>query len=781
AATHLAKSPFRELPGDILTSIRRQNRGRANGLFMDSIDIFIRLVKKDDNKINKALRLLFRRIYNGQVRSSIIPYLNNTYLCCLYKDVTDPTQLRPIGVPTAIRRIITNHVANATRTGLARHLAPINLAVGVNGGMDFIVKASQLATERYITGPQCRGEAPTRSFVSLDLVNMFNEVSREVMFYIIRVKFPHVLPLVVLLYRDPGTVFFKMADGTLNTQTVEEGLNQGCLLSAVLAALVLQEVVQPILDKLNHRAATRRRQRNKYDDGAGGESHPMAYIDDLGVFIPHEDLLFFLTEFHRVGPGYGCSLNTRKTRVMTLTSGASAIPAIALQYGQAVADQVQEAINKFSCKEVVIDGTKVLDADGIVMMEPHEVCDGLCLLGQPIGSLDYTIKFFDDRMAENAATATKLLEAVPDHQTALRLFSQCTLHKLPHLLGSEVLYRFLRSSHDAWNRWSGPLAVGIDEMANNFLAKLTQHESIPHTSLLIAYISVAQGGLGMMDAMSRAIPDFLLTMAHATRFAKYGISFDDDKAPLQLPRSLGDLFCRSVNVDSKFLENYDALAVEVAVPCAPKRCTDQLDYLEKHGLFKSARDRLKQAASTHRRSALETCAPASLKNDLDEILIASSSYPLIAMSRSNPSHHKLNDLFIINLKMKLHLPLFPPGNATKCLCGVTIDPHGKHIFCCRRVSKMACHNRVRDGTAPIVKEVLTTAGFIGSSSRMEIEPRRVVEDLPSLRPFDMAFRPVPSFKHTHIPPCPFTQIGVDVTITSPKGHVPPSRSGAASN
>ncbi|KAL7524027.1 hypothetical protein ACHAXR_000408, partial [Thalassiosira sp. AJA248-18] len=79
------------------------------------------------------------------------------------------------------------------------------------------------------------------------------------------------------------------------------------------------------------------------------------------------------------------------------------------------------------------------------------------------------------------------------------------------------------------------------------------------------------------------------------------------------------------------------------------------------------------------------------------------------MSRSNPSHRKPNDLFIINLKMKLHLPLFPPGNAPKFLCGVTIDPHGKHIFCCRRVSKMACHNRVRDGTAPIVKEVLTTA------------------------------------------------------------------------
>ncbi|KAL7533492.1 hypothetical protein ACHAXR_005267, partial [Thalassiosira sp. AJA248-18] len=420
--------------------------------------------------------------------------------------------------------------------------------------MDFIVKASQLATERYITGPQQRGEAPTRCFVSLDLVNMFNEVSREVVFDIIRDKFPHVLPLVDLLYCGPGTVFFKMADGTWNTQSVEEGLNQGCPLSAVLAALVLQEVVQPILNKLNRRAAARRRSRNRYDDGAGGESHPMAYIDDLGMRT-----------------SFSSSLNSNglaqtMTRIMTSTSGLSALPAIAQQFGQDIADQVQEAINRFSRKEVCIDGEKVFDDDGTPITTPHEVCDGLCLLGQPIGSLEYAVKFFDEKLAENKATANALLEAVPDHQTALRLFSQCTLHKLPHLLGSEVLYRFTRSSHDEWNRWSGPLAVGIDEMANAFLSKLTQHATIPHTSLLIAYISIAQGGLGMMDAMSRAIPDFVLTMAHATRFAKFGISFDDDKPSLKLPQSLGDLFrCSVNNVNSKFLARYDALAVEVAV------------------------------------------------------------------------------------------------------------------------------------------------------------------------------------------------------------------------
>ena len=48
--------PLKQIPGDIISSIRRQNKGRANGLFMDSLDLFIRLVDRDCVKINKALR-----------------------------------------------------------------------------------------------------------------------------------------------------------------------------------------------------------------------------------------------------------------------------------------------------------------------------------------------------------------------------------------------------------------------------------------------------------------------------------------------------------------------------------------------------------------------------------------------------------------------------------------------------------------------------------------------------------------------------------------------------
>ena len=89
------------------------------------------------------------------------------------------------------------------------------------------------------------------------------------------------------------------------------------------------------------------------DDDAGGESHPMAYIDDAGAAVPHEDVEFFFDEFTKLGPQFGCHLNTVKTRITTCsTSGSSALPAIEHEYGTLIADSLRRAIVKYSVSEV---------------------------------------------------------------------------------------------------------------------------------------------------------------------------------------------------------------------------------------------------------------------------------------------------------------------------------------------------------------------------------------------------------------------------------------------
>ena len=151
------------------------------------------------------------------------------------------------------------------------------------------------------------------------------------------------------------------------------------------------------------------------------------------------------------------------------------------------------------------------------------------------------------------------------------------------------------------------------------------------------------------------------------------------------------------------------------------------------------------------------------------------------MTRSDPSHRLSKYLFTIQLKQKLHLEIFDPAKCPTCLCGEQIDPFGKHIFCCRRVSKKVAHDRIRDEIAPVLQQVLLSGGYISRGSKMEIEPKGVVPDLPSLRPFDLAFRPAPSLKHTHLPTCPYTQVGFDVTITPPRGLHPSQRGVASRN
>ena len=92
-------------------------------------------------------------------------------------------------------------------------MLPYNFAVGIDNGMDFVLKASQLAVEKYITKKEKKGQPPSCCFISLDLSNMFNEISRDIFLEIIERKYPELLPLVSMLYGKEGTVFFKVVDG----------------------------------------------------------------------------------------------------------------------------------------------------------------------------------------------------------------------------------------------------------------------------------------------------------------------------------------------------------------------------------------------------------------------------------------------------------------------------------------------------------------------------------------------------------------------------------------
>ena len=142
--------------------------------------------------MEKAIRLtkLFSLVANKQVPEGFQAILRRTYLVALEKDPDDKTKLRPLGVPSAIRRIAAAAVLSEYSSVIAENLLPFNFAVGVSGGCDVIAKTMQLGVDKYNTEPEQCNNLPTRALASLDLVNMFNAISREELREIVANDFP---------------------------------------------------------------------------------------------------------------------------------------------------------------------------------------------------------------------------------------------------------------------------------------------------------------------------------------------------------------------------------------------------------------------------------------------------------------------------------------------------------------------------------------------------------------------------------------------------------------
>ncbi len=126
-----------------------------------------------------------------------------------------------------------------------------NYAAGIPDGMSFIVKAMQLAIEKFIDAPQRTNQSPTRAAVFFNLTNQFNSVSRSEFFNVIAEHFPKLLPLTTLFYSNANTVHHKWSGGTWRQLLMEEGVTQGCPLSPLFASFMVACLLEPI-DALLH-------------------------------------------------------------------------------------------------------------------------------------------------------------------------------------------------------------------------------------------------------------------------------------------------------------------------------------------------------------------------------------------------------------------------------------------------------------------------------------------------------------------------------------------------
>jgi hypothetical protein len=117
-------------------------------------------------------------------------------------------------------------ILNEYAPTFADYLLPYNYAIGVNGGIDLIIKTIQLATDKYIIDLENNAKLPTRALVSLDIKNMFNAVSRERLREIISEKFPTLEAYADLIYDGAGETFVRLENGEWTVIPVTEGFRK---------------------------------------------------------------------------------------------------------------------------------------------------------------------------------------------------------------------------------------------------------------------------------------------------------------------------------------------------------------------------------------------------------------------------------------------------------------------------------------------------------------------------------------------------------------------------
>jgi hypothetical protein len=398
------------LPGDICRTMKIAAKNKGTGVNSDSIDLLTLLVKSNIPTVKDDLRFIFDLIFQNKLPPKIQHYFTDVYLFCLHKSPTDPTKLRPLGIPTAIRRIVASHVARTLKSKFASHLLPYNYAVGIPDGSSFVVKAMQLSIEKYIGLPQKNGEIPLRAAIFFDLTNQFNSVSRQEFFHIIATHFPELLPLTLLFYDNPMMVHLKWEDGSLRQLMMKEGFSQGCPLSPLFASFVVACLIEPIDKLLRDCAAERLHNGDPGDDGFGGISHLLGYVDDISSCVYLPDLQFLCNTLKRNGDQVGCFINPFKTRILTSCSGNSPLESL-LHTNRNLATEVIDTIARFSAEPHPTSPSEP--------PTPVELLSGFRLLGHPVGSPSFAREFFTTCLATVKSNVESIHSSIDNDQTKL--------------------------------------------------------------------------------------------------------------------------------------------------------------------------------------------------------------------------------------------------------------------------------------------------------------------------------------------------------------------------
>eukprot|EP00957_Ditylum_brightwellii_P176018 13403334-Ditylum_brightwellii.AAC.2 len=260
---------------------------------------------------------------------------------------------------------------------------------------------------------------------------MFNRMSRRKCREYIRHRFPHLLPLFDSLYKRSTKVHVVREDGTHQYIIQGEGFAQGCPLSSVFATLVLGELLKELRTSHLQRITTAHRPPSSYAEA-------LCYIDDGNIILDHADVLWFLEELEAVGSSVGAKINRSKTKIFTSTSGTSILPYITCPQARA---SLTTAIGNYTSGETT---------------------DGVVILGVPIGSREFIANALEQFTQDFTEDTTKIMEEMEDAQTALQMYNQCILSRVPFRMIADVICNHDERGNLPADDWHSTTSDAVD-------------------------------------------------------------------------------------------------------------------------------------------------------------------------------------------------------------------------------------------------------------------------------------------------------------------------------
>jgi hypothetical protein len=196
------------------------------------------------------------------------------------------------------------------RNDIAELYAPDGqCGIAIKGGLEFIVHKAQAQYHLFIDKPNKQKEPASRVLLLLDITNMFNEISRDAcrLLLLARPELKDTVPYFDQMCKEPNRCWYKTDKGTYRHFQQPKGFAQGCPLSGSYAPIVLSLLLKKISKELIAR-------QNQNSDIPS--PHASSFIDDTNLFLPLQDVEWFIKRFDELGTPMGIKLNQRKTQLL---------------------------------------------------------------------------------------------------------------------------------------------------------------------------------------------------------------------------------------------------------------------------------------------------------------------------------------------------------------------------------------------------------------------------------------------------------------------------------